>query len=135
MNRTQAMVAQRARRMKRELLLERKQRETAVKPVKKAAPIRAPRRLNVRTAKPAPCRAGVYMFACGEYVKIGRAADIARRFAEILAVNPYVEFVGLLSFDPDDEGEWHIRFAEHRHQGEWFRAEPVFALLSSENSR
>jgi hypothetical protein len=73
-----------------------------------------------------PGSAGVYVFRCNEFIKNGRAGDIAMRFAAILAVNPYLEFVCRLSIDADDEAVWQLLFAKHRHRGEWFR---LYAIL------
>ena len=73
---------------------------------------------------------GVYLFRCGDFVKIGRAANIFERFCAIQSANPHrLEYRGRLSLYPDEERAWHRVFRASRHRGEWFDWAPVAAHL------
>lgn len=70
----------------------------------------------------APEKAGVYAVS-GAYgwVKIGRAANIARRMDELQICNPVLlRFLATLSNSPEDERAIHQRWAHLRLRGEWF---------------
>lgn len=65
--------------------------------------------------------AGVYLVACGRYVKIGRAVSIHQRVQALDNANPEpVRLLGILSWNPEDEGNLLTRMAPHRARGEWF---------------
>lgn len=74
---------------------------------------------------PAPYTAGVYVVrTCPGFVKVGKSIDIAKRFRELQQCTPYpVQFLGLLSGNPDDERHFHGLFQPWRVRGEWFRFE------------
>lgn len=65
---------------------------------------------------------GVYaLFCIPGFVKIGRAANIARRRLELQIGYPLdLSLIAVLSQDPEDEPEFHARFAKDRVRGEWF---------------
>lgn len=75
-------------------------------------------------------RTGVYFIQCGEFVKIGYAADVDERFNFLAVANP--QPLTLLHLLPHDlpllakatEVVLHARFASSRHRGEWFRLYP-----------
>jgi len=69
---------------------------------------------------------GVYFLACGEFIKIGKAADVCTRYGTIQTSTPY-DVVPLGWIPADDashltaiEKDAHRTFAEYRHRGEWF---------------
>lgn len=70
----------------------------------------------------APSGPGVYAIRAGEFVKIGRSANVADRLSELQAANPTkLELVALLSENPADEATFHRKLARHRVRGEWFQ--------------
>lgn len=89
-----------------------------------------------RTQPPAG-RSGVYFVGVGAYVKIGHAADIRRRFAqlatgmpeqpELLAVIPRPDSAAARSLEAD----LHQRFRKQRARREWFHREPLADVIRS----
>lgn len=64
-------------------------------------------------------------------IKIGRAANIGKRLAEVQTGNPWKQNV-LYAFwsDGDVEALIHKRFRKHRLNGEWFRPVPrIYDLI------
>lgn len=74
-----------------------------------------------------PAQCGVYFIQCGEYVKIGRAADLQQRYKGLSTGTPFP--LSVLHFIPCNdldtavslERQMHTRFHHLRHRGEWFR--------------
>lgn len=137
MNATQARVSKRYRRMREEIKLEKRIGDPAFQRRLRALSTNANQAENkaiqrkLLQFKPRcvpPTREGVYAFRCGEFIKIGKAWNIAQRYLSIRAVNPYLEFVCVLSEYQRDEEKFHRMFAEHRVEGEWFRAEGLESL-------
>lgn len=62
----------------------------------------------------------LYFIRFGDLVKIGITSNVARRLSEL----PHDEVLGVMRGTYKDEAQWHDRFAEHHHQGEWFRCTP-----------
>jgi hypothetical protein len=91
------------------------------------ARLNRPRRRLRRSKRPcmAPAVPGVYVFGGQDnHVKIGRANNIQVRFRQLQCASPIpLEFIAMLSNDPEDEVSFHERFAEYRQLGEWFRLE------------
>ena len=80
------------------------------------------RRGNVRVADK------TYVIRSGDFVKIGIAHDIERRFRDIMSLNPHdVECLVVLAGGRALERSLHLRFAAHRHRDEWFRIEGELA--------
>lgn len=61
-----------------------------------------------------------YFIRCGRRVKIGRSADVLKRFAALQTASPQ-KMKLLLVVAGDREKELHERFVRHRLHGEWFR--------------
>lgn len=81
-------------------------------------------------------RAGVYFLRCGEFIKIGKAFDVLKRYATLYASNPYplepLGFVPVTGLDDLHSEEYALqrRFHSHRHRGEWFHAhEEIVAYI------
>lgn len=71
---------------------------------------------------------GVYLMSCGDYYKIGFSKDVQKRLSAIRGSNPVsVELV--VKYSPYHknikllEKQLHERFADSRHNLEWFRKE------------
>lgn len=82
--------------------------------------------------KPAARSAYVYFIQGGDYIKIGKAADPASRFAKLRlggVITPEgvklseIKMVGLERGDRDRESALHRKFARTRVAGEWFHAD------------
>lgn len=66
--------------------------------------------------------AHLYFIKCGEYIKIGRADNVAQRLSQLRAANPYdVELVYIVEGAGDLEHSLHKQFKDRHHTGEWFR--------------
>lgn len=66
----------------------------------------------------------VYFIRCGEFVKIGYAADVAARLATLQTGTPHeLEIMHVTPGGVAEEGRLHALFAEERVRpgGEWFR--------------
>lgn len=73
-------------------------------------------------AMPAPSGPGVYAIRSGDFVKIGRSANIKTRLAELQAAHPTaLRLVAVLSRDPAEEPQFHRRLQRFRVRGEWFQ--------------
>jgi hypothetical protein len=71
---------------------------------------------------------GVYaILGAGGFIKIGKARrSIRSRFAELQCAHPVkLSLLAVLSTNPNQEGEFHKRFADARVQGEWFKVTPA----------
>jgi hypothetical protein len=62
-----------------------------------------------------------YILRCGDFIKIGKAVDVAKRIANLSTGNPE-EIVLLHVFPTNVEKTLHRRFAHLRINGEWFRS-------------
>lgn len=75
--------------------------------------------------RPEPFR-GVYFIVCGDFIKIGLAEDVRKRFHSIRQSIPFnVTPIGWIFVHTSEETiklerAWHARFAEYRCRGEWF---------------
>lgn len=70
----------------------------------------------------------VYFVRCQEPIKIGVAADVAARIADLQGANPHeLELLAQVRGGRDFERQLHERFVQARIRGEWFR--PVEDLL------
>jgi hypothetical protein len=70
----------------------------------------------------------VYFIRCGEFVKIGKADDLIKRFKGLRTSMPHdLELLMSLPGSVPEERGFHDRFAAHRHRGEWFRLEGSLA--------
>lgn len=68
----------------------------------------------------------LYFIKCGEYVKIGRANNVSQRLSQLKAANPYpVELLKIIENEGHREKEFHEKYKEGIHSGEWFRCEVV----------
>jgi hypothetical protein len=68
----------------------------------------------------------IYIFECGEFIKVGIATDIARRQEQIEMLNPYpvrLAFFRAVNFSLARAAEKaiHAELAPFRHRGEWFK--------------
>lgn len=80
----------------------------------------------ISTAPTAPTARGVYAVRYGQHIKVGRAENIRQRLSGLqCAIPEHLSFVGVLSWDPDDEDKFHRQFAHLRSRGEWFRADEI----------
>lgn len=75
----------------------------------------------------------LYVFACGEFVKVGRAQNPVSRLANVAGSMPFdVSMWGAYRAPRDmvvmAEAYCHCILAEHHHRGEWFRVDPDLAL-------
>jgi len=63
---------------------------------------------------------GTYFIKCGEFVKIGRTADIENRMRTLKTATPYT--LELLKFThfKDIERETHKKFKHLKHRDEWY---------------
>jgi len=85
-----------------------------------------------------PCpRCGVYLVRTGDFIKIGYAANIKQRLLGLSHASPN-ELTVLRIIECEDlesarrqEAELHKTFADLRHRGEWFRAEPPLIEFAS----
>ena len=81
-----------------------------------------------------PKEPGVYAIqGAGNYVKIGKASNIAERIRDIQTNHPVpLKLLSVLSTDPNDEKKFHRQLRKHRAQGEWFHlhAEVIKVLVS-----
>lgn len=65
----------------------------------------------------------VYFLQCGEFVKIGHAANLGSRLKGFQTHSPFV--MKLVAFDFEKaECNWHSLFFEEHWTGEWFRLSP-----------
>lgn len=63
----------------------------------------------------------VYFVACGEFVKIGRSACLAKRLRALQTANPHpLELLNVVDAVSYPEREFHERFDAIRARGEWF---------------
>jgi hypothetical protein len=73
----------------------------------------------------------VYAIRCGEWIKVGVAANIEQRLGGMRVNCPYpLELVGSRRFDKAStalrvERALHLELAEQLHFGEWFRPRPI----------
>lgn len=75
----------------------------------------------------------VYFARCGEFIKIGTAANPESRLQSFRVGCPYpIELVGKMPASPDVEAKLHARMRPLHHRGEWFQASPVFDKLIRE---
>ena len=75
----------------------------------------------------------LYVVRCGDFVKVGLAADVRRRLRDFEAMTPYeVVLVGKTVVRADKAGMAervaHEALADTHHRGEWFSASPETAL-------
>lgn len=85
---------------------------------------------------------GVYFVKSGQFIKIGVATNVVRRVRLAASSwNPHeIEPLGWIH-EPDEddaftlERKLHVRFAEHRHRGEWFHAHPLLLDFISTSAR
>lgn len=80
-----------------------------------------------------PVQQSVYFVACGEFVKIGMSEKPLARFRKMRTDNPFVltllhTMIGGFAL----ERSLHLRFAEYRHQYEWFRHEGALKVWIEE---
>jgi len=67
---------------------------------------------------------GTYFVKCGEFVKIGRTADIETRMQTLKTANPLdLELLKFTHFK-DIERESHKRFKHLKHRDEWYHLTP-----------
>lgn len=75
----------------------------------------------------------VYFVQCRAtaHIKIGFSEDAARRVCKINADSPAgVDLIGVyVDGDVEDEAALHVRFAERRVHGEWFKPDEVLLAL------
>ena len=65
---------------------------------------------------------GVYFVKAGRFVKIGFSTNVAKRLAALQTSQPHkLRLLAVVEGDLSTESALHARFAELRHQGEWFR--------------
>ena len=63
----------------------------------------------------------LYFVQCGEYVKIGIAADVRKRVRDMEMHNPYeMKILHVMPGKRKEEKELHKRFATYRRRNEWF---------------
>lgn len=63
----------------------------------------------------------LYFIRSGEYVKIGRANKPHLRLGQIRANNPFgAEFINIRENEGHREKEFHEKFKDKHHTGEWF---------------
>ena len=71
-------------------------------------------------------RSGVYFIQCQEFVKIGLARDVQRRFVQLRQGIPFrCRLIGVVPAEPPQtlrevERDFHQRFKAYHHIGEWF---------------
>lgn len=66
----------------------------------------------------------LYFIKCGEFLKIGIAADVRKRVKDMEMNNPHeMEVIHVMLGKRKEEKELHLRFADYRHRNEWFRFE------------
>ncbi len=64
----------------------------------------------------------LYFIQCGEFIKIGRANNVWQRIGQLRASNPYpIELINYLENQGHREKEFHEKFKDKLHTGEWFR--------------
>jgi hypothetical protein len=89
---------------------------------------------DLREAGPAAkLRQQVYVIGTDEHVKIGFTANPRRRLSGFQTASPAELTLFYLIDSPDAahlEAALHVRYAQHRRQGEWFDAAPVLADLA-----
>jgi len=81
-----------------------------------------------------PFAESVYFIACDDLglVKIGRARDVVERFSHIARGFPYpLRLAYVREGGRDLEREIHLRLADQRVRGEWFRLEGELAEFLS----
>ena len=72
----------------------------------------------------------VYFIQCNKFMKIGKTSNVIARFDALKTANPYpITLVGVLVFDTTVESSHseailHKKFANSRHQREWFKLTP-----------
>ena len=67
----------------------------------------------------------VYFIDNGDFVKIGRSTNTAKRLATLQCASPYdLKIILVVTGGYDKEQELHERFAHLRHRGEWFKKGP-----------
>ena len=78
---------------------------------------------SVAFRRPVPQQGGVYAIrGAGNFVKIGRAKNIAHRIRNLQVSHPVpLKLLAILSSDPKDEAVIRARFKAFRVHGEWFR--------------
>jgi len=74
----------------------------------------------------------IYAIKCGEFVKVGIAADIEKRLVNLEANNPYpLKLIGWgacpARLASAAEHAAHTRLARYHHKGEWFRCSDIAA--------
>lgn len=95
---------------------------------------------NVSVAPPKPhIHAGVYFVGCAEFIKIGVACDLKRRWSSSGTNFPFhLDFIGYIPAESGREAiesALHKQFAGLRYRGEWFRAGASLLAYISEHAR
>lgn len=75
-------------------------------------------------------RGSIYFIECGDFIKIGHASLVDRRFASLQGAIPYeIKLLAVTCGSRDFEAKLHRRFAHLRHRNEWFRKAPELMRL------
>jgi hypothetical protein len=85
-----------------------------------------PLRKSIKLGQPMlPTGELVYFIGAGEFVKIGFTASLTVRVCDLQVANPHpLRILACIRGDRDLEYDYHQRFADCRHFGEWFRLTP-----------
>jgi len=75
-------------------------------------------------------RGSIYFIECGDFIKIGHASLVDRRFASLQGAIPYeLKLLAVTCGSRDFEAKLHRRFAHLLHRNEWFRKAPELMKL------
>jgi hypothetical protein len=84
-----------------------------------------------------PAQCGVYFVQCEGFVKIGKTVNLRQRLMTHQMSTPFeltlLGFVQCPSYRLDEtEGQFHRRFLDLHHRGEWFRLEEPISRFIEE---
>lgn len=96
-------------------------------------PTKGPRRVPLSFIEHPDKKSAIYIFECGEFIKVGMTTDVERRRQDILATNPFdlrLAYYRTVHFAVARETELAVLAAlkQFHHRGEWFRISAKAAL-------